>query len=568
MIKGIGVSSGIGVGKILRIETLSLEYSKKQFTDTKTEKNRFYNAIEVFSENTEARADSMRESFGAKEAEILLGHISIVRDHFFIDEVNKLIDEGQCAETAFKTICDMFIQIFSDSEDDITRQRADDVRDIRSRILEILLGIDHVSLSQAFPETILCVKELTPSMIAEIKKENIFGILTETGSTNSHSAILARTLEIPAVMSVPNIMSLTENGKAVIIDGGNGEVILSPSDDELKEYRKKREKLLHERRELQKYRGKSTVSADGIKYKIVCNIGKPQDASKVLEFDGEGVGLFRTEFLFMDRSSAPTEDEQFEAYKQTALILKDKPLIIRTLDIGGDKSIPYLSLTKEDNPFMGLRAIRYCLKNFDLFKTQLRAILRASAFGNVSIMFPLITCVEEIRQGKALVEALKAELSADGIDFDKNIKVGIMAETAAAGAIADILAKESDFFSIGTNDLTGYTMAADRGNSDVSYLYSALQPSVLRMIKSIIVSAREQNIPVGMCGEAAADSLMIPLLISFGLTEFSVSAPNVLRVRKYISEWTKQKADQVAEAVMKLSTEREIREYLTKAILS
>ena len=240
MIKGIGVSSGIGVGKILRIETLSLEYSKKQFTDTKTEKNRFYNAIELFSENTEARADSMRESFGAKEAEILLGHISIVKDHFFIDEVNKLIDEGQCAETAFKTICDMFIQIFSDSEDDITRQRADDVRDIRSRILEILLGIDHVSLSQAFPETILCVKELTPSMIAEIKKENIFGILTETGSTNSHSAILARTLEIPAVMSVPNIMSLTENGKAVIIDGGNGEVILSPSDDELKEYRKKR----------------------------------------------------------------------------------------------------------------------------------------------------------------------------------------------------------------------------------------------------------------------------------------------------------------------------------------
>ena len=562
MIKGIGVSAGIGIGKIHLVEEHSIEYTPKQVTDTDAEKKRFHDAVELFCENTRVQAEVLRKTAGEKEAEIMTGHISIVNDPFLLGEVDKLIDGGQCAEASFDSMCDMFIQIFSAAEDDMTRQRAADVRDVRTGVLSVLLGISEVKLSDVPPGTVICVKELTPSMIAEINKDNVAGILTETGSTTSHSAILARVLEIPAVMSVPDIMKAAGNGEEVIIDGGKGTVVLSPDEAQIKEYSEKREKLLLERRELEKYRGKVTESADGTVYELVCNIGKPDDAKKALDFDGEGVGLFRTEFLFMDKTSVPTEEEQFEAYKKAAIILGKKPLIIRTLDIGGDKDIPYLGLAKEENPFMGFRAIRYCLKNRDLFRTQLRAILRASAFGNISIMFPLITCVEEVREGKALVEELKAELRSEGIAFDENIKVGIMTETAAAGIIADLLAKESDFFSIGTNDLTGYTMAADRGNSDVSYLYSALQPAVLRMIRSIIKAARDNNIPVGMCGEAASDPMMIPLLISFGLTEFSVSAPSVLRVRKCISTWTKEKADEVADKVMSLGTESEVREYL------
>ena len=532
MIKGIGVSGGVGIGKILLVEEHSLEYTPTQVTDTEAETKRMHDAVEVFCKNTEEQAAALKVTAGEKEAEIMLGHLSIVNDPFLLGEVDKLIAGGQCAESAFESMCDMFIQIFSAADDDVTKQRAADVRDVKTGVLSILLGVTQVKLSEAPAGTVLCAKELTPSMIAEIKKENIVGILTETGSTTSHSAILARVLEIPAVMSVPDIMTAAKNGDEVIVDGSKGDVILLPDSAQLECYTAKREKLIQERRELEKYRGKATASADGTVYELVCNIGKPEDAVKAMDFDGEGVGLFRTEFLFMDKTSVPSEEEQLAAYKKAAMILKGKPLIIRTLDIGGDKDIPYLGLAKEENPFMGFRAIRYCLKNRDLFRTQLRAILRASAFGNISIMFPLITCVDEVREGKALVEELKAELRSEGQEFDENIKVGIMTETAASGIIADLLAKEADFFSIGTNDLTGYTMAADRGNSDVSYLYSALQPSVLRMIKAIIESGRKEGIPVGMCGEAAADPMMIPLLISFGLTEFSVSAPSVLRVRK------------------------------------
>lgn len=566
MPKGIGVSAGIGIGKALLIEEHSLEYTPKAVENTEAEIKRFNCAVDTFCENTEQQAQALKVSAGEKEAEIMRGHISIIKDPYLLGEIEKLIAGGQCAEAAFEAMIDMFIGIFSAAEDEFTKQRAADVRDVKTGILSILLGITQVKIGDAPSGTVLCAKELTPSMIAEIKKENIVGIVTETGSTTSHSAILARVLEIPAVMSVAQLMSTVKNGDDLIVDGGKGDVIVSPDEAQVCEYEKKREAFIEERRELEKFRGKPTVSADGTEYELVCNIGKPDDAAKAMDFDGEGVGLFRTEFLFMDETSAPDEEKQLAAYKKAAMILKGKPLIIRTLDIGGDKDIPYLGLAKEENPFMGFRAIRYCLKNRDLFKTQLRAIIRASAFGDVRIMFPLITCVEEVREGKALVEEIKAELRAEGIEFNENIKVGIMTETAASGIIADLLAKESDFFSIGTNDLTGYTMAADRGNSDVSYLYSALQPSVLRMIKSIIESGRKEGIPVGMCGEAAADPMMIPLLISFGLTEFSVSAPSVLRVRKCISGWTKEKADEVAAKAMSLSTQKEVFEYLSTLV--
>ena len=368
------------------------------------------------------------------------------------------------------------------------------------------------------------------------------------------------------MLSVEGVTSKLSTDEQIIVDGSSGEIITAPSITQIADYTDKRESFLRDKRELENYRGKKTVSASGTEYELFCNIGTPKDATKAMAADGEGVGLFRTEFLFMDRNALPTEDEQFEAYKQASIIMKGAPVIIRTLDIGGDKEIPYLGLEKEENPFMGFRAIRYCLKNRDMFKSQIKAILRASAFGDIRIMFPLITAVEELREGKELVEEAKADLRASGIDFDENIQVGVMTETAASGVIAHLLAKEADFFSIGTNDLTGYTMAADRGNGDVAYLYSPFQPSVLIMIKRIIECGRKEGISVGMCGEAAANPMMIPLLISFGLTEFSVSAPSVLKVRKNIAKWTQEEADAVTEKVMSMATEKEILDYLKTVV--
>ena len=566
MLNGIGASDGIGVGRVMLIAEQSLDYTPREIADVDAELERFRSAVDKFCDNTMEQAEAIRQSTGEKEAEILLGHIAIIRDPFMGGEIENLIKAHQCAESAVDQICKMFIDMFSATGDDLTMQRAADVRDIRDGVISVLLGVQEVKISDAPEGTVLVVKELTPSMTAGINKENIVGIITETGSQTSHSAILARALEIPAALSVANATTQLSSEELVIVDGFKGNVLIAPDAKTIDEYTAKRDAYLREKRELENFRGKTTAGADGIEYELFCNIGTPKDATKAVEADGEGVGLFRTEFLFMDRDRLPTEDEQFDAYKQASLILKGKPLIIRTLDIGGDKEIPYLGLEKEENPFMGFRAIRYCLKNRDMFKSQIKAILRASAFGDIRIMFPLITAVEELRAGKALVEEAKADLKASGIAFDENIQVGVMTETAASGVIADLLAKEADFFSIGTNDLTGYTMAADRGNSDVGYLYSPLQPSVLRMIRRIIKCGREEGIPVGMCGEAAASPTMIPLLISFGLTEFSVSAPSVLKVRKNISKWTKAEADAVAEKVMAMTTEAEIKEYLESIV--
>lgn len=566
MLHGTAASEGIGIGKVMLIEEHSLEYTPRTVTDTEAESQRFKAAVDAFCYNTEKQAENLRSSAGEKEAEILAGHIQIIKDPYLSGEIEKLIADGQCAESALEHMCDMFITMFSAADDELTKQRAADVRDIKSGVLGILLGVNEIKVSDAPKGTVLVARELTPSVTAGIVKENIAGIITETGGTTSHSAILARALEIPAVLSVEGVASSLKNGDTVVVDGSEGAVIVNPDDNAVAEYSKKRDAFLAERKELENYRGRETKSASGEVYELFCNIGKPEDAVKAVDADGEGVGLFRTEFLFMDRTSIPTEDEQFEAYKKAALILKGKSLIIRTLDIGGDKDIPYLGLEKEENPFMGFRAIRYCLKNRELFKSQIKAILRASAFGDIKIMFPLITTMDELREGKKLVAECKADLRNMGINFNENIQVGVMVETASAAVIADMLAKEADFFSIGTNDLTGYTMACDRGNNDVSYLYSPLQPSVLRMIKRTIECGVQNGISVGMCGEAAANKLMIPLLISFGLTEFSVSAPSVLNVRKIISTWTKEEADKVTAKVLEMSTQQEIVEYLKSVV--
>ena len=395
-------------------------------------------------------------------------------------------------------------------------------------------------------------------MTSQIVKENVTGIITEIGGVTSHSAILARALEIPAVLSVPGIVDMVEDKDTAIVDGTAGDVFINPDGDVLAQYLIKREDYIKKQAELKKFIGKETLTADGDKLEIYCNIGTPKDAKKAMECDGEGVGLFRTEFLFMDNTHLPTEEEQFEAYKEALQTMEGKTVIIRTLDIGGDKDIPYMDFEKEDNPFLGFRAVRYCLANTDMYKTQLRAIVRASAFGTAKIMVPLVTNVEEVRKVKKLVEDIKNDLRKEGIAFDEGIEVGCMMETAASTMIADLLAKEADFFSIGTNDLTGYTMGVDRGNAKVAYLYSAFEPAVLRSIKRIIECGKAEGIPVGMCGEAAADPLMIPLLMSFGLDEYSVNPVLVLTARCIISKWTKAEADALAEKVLAMNTQEEI----------
>ncbi len=562
--KGIGVSEGIGIGNAFVIKKHSLEYVSKTVTDTAAEIKRLQNALDVFCANTEKQAEMLQVSVGKKEAEILTGHIHIVRDPYLIAETEKSIRSGQCAEAAFESICDMFISIFSAADDELTRQRAADMRDIKSGVIGILLGADQMKTGILPDRTVIVAEELTPSMMSEINKERVVGIVTESGSMTSHTAILARAMEIPAVMGAAGVVSKVKNGDVIIVDGTIGEVIHLPSEAQTEHYRQKQKAAEQERRENEMFRGKQTLSADGTPFAVFCNIGSAEDAAKIAAFDGEGAGLFRTEFLFMEKEAAPTEEEQFHEYQKAALLLKDKPLVIRTLDIGGDKDLPYLHIDQEDNPFMGLRAIRYCLQNREIFKTQIRAIVRASAFGNIRMMFPMISCVEELRKGKELVKEVMAELSEEHIAFDPDLKIGIMVETAAAAVSADILAQECDFFSIGTNDLTGYMMACDRGNRSVADLYSAFQPCVLRMIKRTIECAKQCGIPVGMCGEAAADPMMIPLLMSFGLSEFSVSAPSVLKVRKYISRIHRQQADEIAQTAMQLLTLQEVCDYLKK----
>lgn len=565
MYKGIAASRGIGIGSICRIIEQDLSFETKMVTDIEAEKARFQKAIDDFVEETYAMAEDVKKNIGEKESEILLGHAVMISDPSMSGEMFSMIDAGQCAEAALTGVCDMFYGIFSTMEDEMMKQRASDIADVKVSILKKLLGIKDIEIGKVPAGTVLVCKDLTPSMTSQIVKENVVGIITEVGGPTSHSAILARALEIPAVLSVPGIVDMVEDKDAAIVDGTAGDVFINPDGDILANYVAKREEFIKKKEELKKFIGKETLTADGDKLEVFCNIGTPKDAKKAMECDGEGVGLFRSEFLFMDNTHLPTEEEQFEAYKEALETMEGKTVIIRTLDIGGDKDIPYMDFEKEENPFLGFRAVRYCLAHEDMYKTQLRAITRASAFGKAKIMVPLVTTVDEVRAVKKLVAEIKDDLRKEGIAFDENIEVGCMTETAASAAIADLLAKEADFFSIGTNDLTGYTMAVDRGNAKVAYLYSAFQPAVLRSIRQIIAAAKEAGIPVGMCGEAAADPLMIPLLMSFGLDEYSVNPVLVLTSRCIISKWTKAEADALADKVMAMDNVEDIVAALKEA---
>ena len=565
MYKGVNASEGIGIGNVMVAVEPDLSFEPHEVADAAAEKQRYADALAVFCEKTQAQADHMKETVGEAEAEIMSGHIMLAQDPGMTDSINQAIDGGTCAEQALVDTSTMFENMFLAMDDEMFRLRAADIADIRTGILAELLGKEVVDLSVLPEDTIVVVHDLTPSMTATIDKPHVAGIVTETGGRTSHSAIIARALEIPAVLSVANSCSALRNGMRAIVDGTEGVVIADPEADVLEKYTKAAADFAAEKAALESFRGQKTVTADGIEKILACNIGSPDDVANALDHDCEAIGLFRSEFLFMDSAELPSEDEQFEAYRKVATALKGAPVIIRTLDVGGDKEIPYLHMQKEDNPFMGFRAVRYCLANPDQYKVQLRALLRASAFGDVKIMIPLVTCVEEVKAVKELVEECKHELADEGRKFDENIQVGIMVETPAASLIADKLAEVADFFSIGTNDLIGYTMCADRGNDTISNLYQVYYPSVLRSLKNIIESGTKAGIMVGMCGEAAADPLLEPLLVSWGLEEFSMSAPSILRARKTISQWSKAECDALAEKVLALDTAAEVKAALKAA---
>lgn len=566
MLKGVGASAGIGIGKVICIREQNLDYSQVQYQGREQEKARLKQAVETFCEKTQRMAEDIRQRVGQKESEILSGQVMMLSDPFMVSQMEDAIQSGSCAEAAVDTVCQMYIEMFSNVEDELMKQRATDIGDIKTRMLRLLLGVESVDMASLPKGTVLAAKDLTPSMTVGLQKENVSAIITEVGGKTSHSAILARALEIPAVLGIPDALQQLTDGQTAIVDGATGQVLTEPDAETLYHYTKLQEEQLRQKAMLSIYRDKPTTDASGRSYQLYANIGSVMEAQAALENGAEGIGLFRTEFLFMDRPAMPDEEEQLEAYSSVSHLMKGKEVIIRTLDVGGDKEVSYLKMGSEQNPFLGWRAIRYCLSEQPLFKTQLRALLRAGAQEkNIKIMLPLVTGVQEIRAARSLLEECKQELSREGLEYDPKIALGVMIETPAAALTADLMAKEADFFSIGTNDLTQYTIAVDRGNAKVEQLYTTLHPAVLRSIRGIIHAAKQAKIPVGMCGESAADPLLIPLLMQFGLDEFSVSASSVLKTRKTISEWNREQVEQVAEQAMQLSTPQELNEYLHRA---
>ena len=566
MYKGTGASAGIGIGTAVVVEESELVIERREISDTEAEIQRFRSAVNRTIADTERMAQDLASRAGEKEAEIMQGHMLLLADPMLTGEIeNAVRNEMVNSETAIENVCNMYAEMFASMGDELMQQRAADMRNIKTRMQRSLMGIQSADIASLPAGSILVARDLTPSMTAGINPANVAGIVTELGGRTSHSAILARALEIPAVVAVTGLLAGVRDGDAIVLDGSSGDVYVNPDEETRKAFAGRRTQLADEKKELERYIGMPSVTRDGIRVEIAANIGRPEDVDKVLQYDGEGIGLFRTEFLFMDREEMPTEDEQLAAYRRVAEAMDGRPVIIRTLDIGGDKEIPYMGLEKDENPFLGYRAIRFCLdRKEDVYKPQLRAILRASAYGNIRIMIPLVTCIEEYRQARALVEEIKGELDSRGIPYKRDIQVGIMVETAAASLIADIFAREVDFFSIGTNDLTQYTMAVDRGNKKVSYLYSAFNPAVLRSIRHIISCAREAGIMVGMCGEAASDPLMVPLLLAFGLNEFSMSASAILRTRRLVTGYSVKELQAVADEAMSFSTAAEIEQYMRK----
>ncbi|MCR1899983.1 phosphoenolpyruvate--protein phosphotransferase [Irregularibacter muris] len=566
---GIGASPGIAIGKALVLKHQEIEVSSKkiQSADQGAEVEKLEKAIDKSRKQLEAIKEKAVKELGESEAEIFSAHLMVLEDPEFVGQV-KLDIENNLDNAAFATqkIMNQFVSIFESMDDEYLKERAADVKDVGTRIIKNILGIQSGDLSSMDEDAIILAYDLTPSDTAQMDKDRVLAFGTDIGGRTSHTAIMARSLEIPAVLGLGDITSQVKDGDIIILDGLSGEVLINPSEELLEKYEHKKREYQSYRKELEELKELPAKTLDGHEVEVAGNIGTPQDVEGVLNNGGQGIGLYRTEFLYMDRENMPTEEEQFVAYKEVLQGMEGKPVIIRTLDIGGDKKLPYLNLPEEMNPFLGWRAIRICLELKDMFKTQLRAILRASTYGQALIMFPMISGVQEVREAKTIVEEAKRELEAENIPFDKDIKIGIMVEIPSAAVSADIIAREVDFFSIGTNDLCQYTIAVDRMNEKVSYLYEPLHPAILRLVKNVIDASHQRGIFTGMCGEMAGDPINTLILLGLGLDEFSMSALTIPQIKKIIRNITLEEAKEIANEALSLATPEEIRDMVNEKL--
>ncbi|MGL5634315.1 MAG: phosphoenolpyruvate--protein phosphotransferase [Sarcina sp.] len=537
MMKGIAASKGYAIGTVLVQKHEEIIITDEKVKDVPAEKEKLAKALEASKEQLRAIKAKAVESMGEEEAEVFEAHLTLLDDPEFAGAMDMAIENEELnALKAVENTRNTFVMIFESMDNDYMRERAADLKDVSNRVIANLAGVAVNPFENAKENTVVVAHDLTPSDTAQLDRSKVVGFLTNIGGRTSHSAIMARTLEIPAIVGIGNVTEIAKDGDKVILDGIEGIAIINPSEEVVAEYLAKKEKFEAEQEELKKLIDVKTVTKSGRRIEVCGNIGKPEDVDQVMANGGDGVGLFRTEFLYMDRESAPTEEEQFEAYKYVLEKTEGRQVVIRTLDIGGDKTLPYLPLPEEMNPFLGYRAIRLCLDRPEIFKVQLRALLRASVYGKLAVMFPMISGIQEFRQAREIAEQCKAELIAEGQKVSDTIQWGIMVEIPAAAVMADELAKEVDFFSIGTNDLIQYTLAADRMSEKVSYLYNPMHPAVLRLIKMTIDGAHKHGKWVGMCGEMAGDEVAIPTLVEYGLDEFSMSASSILTAKKIMME--------------------------------
>ncbi|QYG88387.1 phosphoenolpyruvate--protein phosphotransferase [Bacillus atrophaeus] len=558
-LKGIGASAGIAIAKAYRLEEPDLTVEKKNISDSEAEVSRFEDAITRSKDELEKIKEHALKELGQDKADIFSAHLLVLSDPELLNPIKeKISSESVNAEFALKETASMFVSIFESMDNEYMKERAADIRDVTKRVTGHLLGVEIPNPSLISEEVIIVAEDLTPSDTAQLNREFVKGFTTDIGGRTSHSAIMARSLEIPAVVGTKTATGTIQNGVTVIVDGINGDVIIDPSADTVKKYEEKHSAYMAQKAEWAKLVNEPTVSKDGHHVELAANIGTPDDVKGVLENGGEAVGLYRTEFLYMGREQLPTEDEQFDAYKAVLERMEGKSVVVRTLDIGGDKELPYLELPKEMNPFLGYRAIRLCLDEQEIFRTQLRALLRASTYGNLKIMFPMIATVNEFREAKAILLEEKEKLVQAGQVVSEDIEVGMMVEIPSTAVIADQFAKEVDFFSIGTNDLIQYTMAADRMNERVAYLYQPYNPAILRLITLVIEAAHKEGKWVGMCGEMAGDEIAIPILLGLGLDEFSMSATSILPARTQISKLSKKEAESFKEKILSMSTTEEV----------
>lgn len=566
-LKGIAASNGIAIAKAYKLEDADLVIKKKKIEDPHKEIDKFKNAIEVSQGELEKIRDKTKENINEESAAIFDAHIQIINDPELINSVSKMVEtEGINAEYAMKEVSNTFIKMFEAMDNEYMKERAADIRDVSKRVLAHILGVKISDPTLIGEEVIVIADDLTPSDTAQLDKKYVRGFVTNIGGRTSHSAIMARSLEIPAVVGTKTILSDAKDGDMIILDGLSGEIFINPSEDKIKEYKEKAMEYEEQRVVWARLREEPSTTSDGHHVELAANIGSPKDVDGIISNGGEGVGLYRTEFLYMGRDSFPTEDEQFEAYKEVLERMEGKSVVIRTLDIGGDKELPYLEMPKEMNPFLGYRAIRLCLDRVELFKTQLRALLRASMYGNLKIMFPMIATIDEFIDAKSILLETKDELIKEGVEVSNDIEVGMMVEIPATAILADQFAKVVDFFSIGTNDLIQYTFAADRMNERVSYLYQPYNPSLLRLIKMVIDAAHKEGKWAGMCGEMAGDQIAIPLLIGLGLDEFSMSATSILPARHLLSKLNKKEMEELALQAIEMKNNEDVIKLVEKYV--